>query len=492
MKIHLLFFILCLLTLKSIAADNKKQEIDSIVSKAKELQSQGQFLPQLETAIKALKLSDTYNYDEGKARAHFSMADALVYVGLYKEALQHLEAVEQTNYYKEKIIMQSEVHRVRGRAYTYLKLNQQAIREYYLQLGVIKNLEGDAQKISYLYTYANLCTVFDRLVQLDSVQKYIELQLRVLQGGDEKNYALMYLGLYDDLGQLYVRKGDFGRAQKYLDKSLELVDKYKIPQYSNTYLFLANLEIEKGNYKQALAFYEKSLAHKRALGDRNGVKDSYRHLADFYRKTKLDQAKVNEYERAFSRLNDSLEKENKQVIHLALNLILKSKDKETATKVSKSVTITVVILLVLIVVITFFIWRVRHNRRLLGQKEGELHETESLNRELIEQIGENKFNNLIDLAKSNNPEFLILFTELYPQFIQSLKTLDPNIRTTEMEFCAMAFLNFSTKNIAEYTYVTVRAVQVRKNRLRKKFNIPSEVDFNTWMHGLSEHCQVEI
>ncbi|MNH93352.1 hypothetical protein D3C73_459520 [compost metagenome] len=122
----------------------------------------------------------------------------------------------------------------------------------------------------------------------------------------------------------------------------------------------------------------------------------------------------------------------------------------------------------------------------MGQKEDALQETESINKELTEQIGENKFNNLIELAKSNNPEFLTLFTELYPQFIQALKSLDSNLRSTELEFCAMAFLNFSTKNIAEYTFVTIRAVQIRKNRLRKKFEIPSDADFNNWMRELAD------
>lgn len=64
--------------------------------------------------------------------------------------------------------------------------------------------------------------------------------------------------------------------------------------------------------------------------------------------------------------------------------------------------------------------------------------------------------------------------------------MDTKIRTTELEFCAMAFLNFSTKNIAEYTYVTIRAVQIRKNRLRKKFEIPSAEDFNNWMRELDK------
>ncbi|VTR34152.1 helix-turn-helix transcriptional regulator [Sphingobacterium thalpophilum] len=136
----------------------------------------------------------------------------------------------------------------------------------------------------------------------------------------------------------------------------------------------------------------------------------------------------------------------------------------------------------------YFIWNANRKRRLQGKHEDALSERENVNKmlsinnkELSEQVEENKFNNLLALAKSNNPEFLILFSELYPEFIEALKDMDPKIRSTELEFCAMAYLNFSTKNIAEYTFVTIRAVQVRKNRLRKKFNIPSDEDFNSWM-----------
>lgn len=100
----------------------------------------------------------------------------------------------------------------------------------------------------------------------------------------------------------------------------------------------------------------------------------------------------------------------------------------------------------------------------------------------------NNFNDLITLAKNNNAEFLALFNEIYPEFVASLKKINPKIRSSELEFCAMTFLNFSTKNIAQYTFVTVRAVQVRKNRLRKKLNIASDIDFNNWMrdqiHGI--------
>ncbi|MDH1884199.1 hypothetical protein [Empedobacter sp. GD03797] len=99
-------------------------------------------------------------------------------------------------------------------------------------------------------------------------------------------------------------------------------------------------------------------------------------------------------------------------------------------------------------------------------------------------INEDKFQKLLDLLKGNNPEFLILFKELYPDLVTKIKTLNPSIKSSELSFCAMLYLNYSTKDIAEITFVTVRAVQIRKNRLRKKYNIDSDIDINKWMRNL--------
>lgn len=217
------------------------------------------------------------------------------------------------------------------------------------------------------------------------------------------------------------------------------------------------------------------------VGDWDSVRDRYKFLAEYYRYYKLGNEKADLYDVAYSRLNDSLENQNRKMMDTVLNHILKSNEEESTTKVTNYVNIIKITVAILIVVIIFFVWRSRRKSKILGAKDEALQETEIINKKLMEQIGENKFDKLIDLAKNNSPEFLTLFSELYPEFINALKSKDPNLRSTELEFCAMAFLNFSTKNIAEYTYVTIRAVQVRINRLRKKFEIPSDADFNNWM-----------
>ncbi|WP_313263877.1 tetratricopeptide repeat protein [Sphingobacterium sp.] len=488
MKKHILLSILVFFSFKSIAAGNNKQEVDSLLAKSMEFARAGELLPYLETAIKALNLANATGNDEGQAKSGSYMAEGLLAVGLFKEGLKQLDQIETTDYYKNEIFMQSEVHRMRGRAYGGLKLHQQAIREFRLQQGLIKRLKGEKQIKSYQFNYENLGVVFGYLGQMDSVQKYIELQLDNLKVFEEKDASMRYQIVYGNLGDLYVKKGDYVKAQQYIDKSLALTRKYKIPVVYNLYTSIALLEKKKGNLKKAAEFYEKSLENKKKVGNRDGMRISYRTLADFYRNEHLDKAKADQYEMAFSRLNDSLESENRQVVDQVLSQILRLKDQESESKVSKAAKITLFAMVLLFAAIVFFVWRSRYNRRLLGQKEEALQETASINKELTEQIGENKFSSLIELAKSNNPEFLTLFKELYPEFIQALKTLDPNLRSTELEFCAMAFLNFSTKNIAEYTFVTIRAVQVRKNRLRKKFDIPSDADFNNWMRGLVDEA----
>ncbi|WP_312192017.1 hypothetical protein [Sphingobacterium sp.] len=486
MKKQVLFLILCLFTFKAFSNDIKKKEIDELLNKAKESHASVNLLQQLESAMKARDLANKYDYDEGKTKAQFWIADALLYVGLFKESFKSIENLQGTKYYDEDPQLQSETHGMKGKCYMYLGLTHQAIQEFHLQLAAATNLESEKQKKFSVFAYGNLSTIFGRTGKIDSLVKYNQLQLETLRGLDEKENALLFIGVYDDMGNFYTKKLDFPKAEYYLKKSLELVERYNVPVYYNTMTYLGNLEQEKENYKEGLVFFDKSLANKKAVGNRNAVRNSYRFLADYYAYYKLGDAKAQEYEFAFSRLNDSLEKENRQVMDMVLARILNSKDKESATKVSKSTTISIIVLVMSVISIVFFTWRVRRNRKIIVQKEEALQETETINKGLVEQIGENKFNNLIELAKNNNPEFLTLFKELYPEFIQALKTYDSNLRSTELEFCAMAFLNFSTKNISEYTYVTIRAVQVRKNRLRKKFDIPSDADFNNWMRELGE------
>ncbi|MBC9795263.1 helix-turn-helix transcriptional regulator [Sinomicrobium weinanense] len=125
----------------------------------------------------------------------------------------------------------------------------------------------------------------------------------------------------------------------------------------------------------------------------------------------------------------------------------------------------------------------REKERLIEEKESVLKQKEEETRELEQKVNE-AFKEVVALAKENNPEFISRFMEVYPDFYSRLLDMDPNLQASELHFCAMLFLNFSTKEIAAYTYVTPKAVQTRKYRLRKKFDIPSDKDISLWLREL--------
>lgn len=104
----------------------------------------------------------------------------------------------------------------------------------------------------------------------------------------------------------------------------------------------------------------------------------------------------------------------------------------------------------------------------------------------IESTSKISFKELTDLAVSNSPNFLMRFREIYPLFCKNIILLEPKIQNRELTFCAYIFLNFSSKDIARYTFVSTRSVQMRKSRLRKKFSIGSDKDIFLWMQNFNK------
>ena len=199
-----------------------------------------------------------------------------------------------------------------------------------------------------------------------------------------------------------------------------------------------------------------------------------------------DEATIGEAKhhlKEYNAISDSLERHNKMVSDLILSGIVKKKEIALSKKTSLFVYIVGGLIILSILLVVFLILRNRIHKRRLTRKNILIESTAGKIELLEEELENNLFGEIIELAKNNSPEFLPLFEKGYPEFVSAMRDLNPAIRSAELYFCALAYLNFSTKDIANYTFVTVRAVQIRRNRLRKKYNIPSEVDFNEWFRS---------
>ncbi|MCE5206258.1 MAG: LuxR C-terminal-related transcriptional regulator [Porphyromonadaceae bacterium] len=132
--------------------------------------------------------------------------------------------------------------------------------------------------------------------------------------------------------------------------------------------------------------------------------------------------------------------------------------------------ILVIVLLALLPkgILIFYAWRKSEEKNHSDHKEiSTMHQEPKIDLYFEEIRG---------LVIKNDPLFLKRFTEVYPDFTRRLLRKHPGLLKSELSLCAMIFLNFSSKEIAEYTFIQHRSVQTNKSRLRKKMRLSSDVD----------------
>lgn len=185
-------------------------------------------------------------------------------------------------------------------------------------------------------------------------------------------------------------------------------------------------------------------------------------------------------------INDSLQETKEQIVAAYVDKMI-SEEQRKQKDFQNKIYGLLIFLFVGFVVKTYFMVRyynkTKRERKKMKSENLELLKTK-VEKEQLEQQLNVAFEEVIQLAKENSPEFLIRFQEVYPDCYNKLTQKFPDLQTSELKFCAMLFLNFSSKDIAEFTFVTPKAIQNRKNRLRKKLNISSDEDLNVWIQKL--------
>ena len=89
---------------------------------------------------------------------------------------------------------------------------------------------------------------------------------------------------------------------------------------------------------------------------------------------------------------------------------------------------------------------------------------------MLNQLGENADSDNFWEVYQNN------FNLIHKNFFKKLKAQYPALTPTDLRFCALLRLNLSTKEIAQFTALSVRGVEGARYRLRKKFNLPEGTD----------------
>lgn len=100
---------------------------------------------------------------------------------------------------------------------------------------------------------------------------------------------------------------------------------------------------------------------------------------------------------------------------------------------------------------------------------------------LINNLSKENIEEIYKLAETNSPLYLEKFNVFFPTFKDQLLHLSPNLSQNEIHFCTLIKLNLETKKIAQILNQTVRSVESKKYRLKKKLNLENEINIQEYL-----------
>ncbi len=82
-------------------------------------------------------------------------------------------------------------------------------------------------------------------------------------------------------------------------------------------------------------------------------------------------------------------------------------------------------------------------------------------------------------------QFANHFDTVHSDFLKALHGSYRNLGNNELKLCAYLRMNLSSKEIAQLMNISVRGVEISRYRLRKKFQIPTEVNLSNFLLNFS-------
>ncbi len=442
---------------------------NALIIKSENLRIRGQKKELISLNEKYITISKNQNYLKGEILGYINIANIYGTIGDYKNSFYYLQKAEKkikkinSAYLSAKLYQEyGQVNYVIGLYVKALKYNAQSI--YY---GKMISNHGEKEILSGIY--ANRADFLHNVHQDDSSLIYLHKALKI------KSSPVINSLIAD---HYMVYKKNIDSSSYYLNNALKLLQKmnYWNIQRGQTYYYYGNFLNKNKEPEKALLYYEKSVAILEKTKRVYNIPLLYKTISSTYGELN-DEEKEKEYLEKYTKLKDSLNRVCNESVNTSIDGIIREKESEHTSKKNMLLVYNIVVLC-LIVILLFLYIRYQKNINIIKQKE---FETDVLREKL-----NNSYDYIVDLAKKNDPNFLNKFQEAYPDFVRKMLAINSNLSKSDLSFCAMIWLGFSSKEIAQYTFVEHRSVQNKKNRLRKKLNISSDIDLHLFFKSLSD------
>jgi len=326
--------------------------------------------------------------------------------------------------------------------------------------------KADAKSEKVFFAKANVLGSFANLY-LDKKQpkEAAKKIFQVIKNGEqiedlEKRNAFQYLN-YSNIANVYLQI-NIDSAKIFAEKSLAIQPKENFDERNlmTNYTVLGTYYEKKEDFKSAIEYFHKALKINKTNGTDLNLNEIYLPLQRIY--SAINQTDSAEFYR------NKAEAYDLKVMNSKYNSLQKvlSKEKDQQ-KFSPFKYLYIVAGMGLLSAFGLYYFSRKIKSAVENDDENRTEKT-GPSPEILQQ--------LIELLEKNDPTFLINFELAFPDFIASLSQKHPELQPSEREFCAMLKLKLSTKEIAKYTFIETRTVQNKKYRLRKKLDIPQDVD----------------
>lgn len=491
-----LFLLLCFLFLSFpiLSQQSRRHELEQYLEKSEEHIEAFQFAKGLDLAKKASVLALKNSNSKYLAKSYYLMSKAFFGLEMKDYSLIYInKGLSESGYTKSAPILKAQLHDVRAMTYINMGLYKKSRDECKIVIETLKGRESQIEAAKVLSnTYQNIANSYysESNRKLDSVWRYSKLSVEILKGIPEQKIVRDLTVIYGNEGLNYLELKDFESARFYFQKVTDIKKRNGITFYSDINDAWSQYYFDIGDYENSLKYALKAVEEAEKSGVNNNNTTDFIAIYEEISETYAilgDTHNANKYLNIFVDKKKIKEKKHKEEVAIALDVIKNEDLKWMKSRLYVYLIIFSVFIAFLILLYIRYRIRVQKERReiflKLQKREIELTNTENEKIELKQKVNES-FEEIIQLAKDNNPELLIRFWEVYPELKSRLLAINPDLKASELTLCAYIYLGFSTKEIADYTFKSIKTIQNRKNSLRKRLYIDSEKDINVWMVSL--------
>ncbi|PRY84786.1 helix-turn-helix transcriptional regulator [Mongoliibacter ruber] len=475
MKIRLLQFFL-IVTVPVFQVKSQPLDREYISKKVLSFKTEGEYDEAVNFLLDLLSLDEAKLNERERTFAKLEMANVMWIIHKYDECLHYLVEAEK------------DLKRFNDPDLTYILKQEYA--QYYYQIGLLgKSLEKSYEAVEIIlkipdvydwerkvrYVYGSMAYRYMNVGMIDSALHYVYKAQSHMKYPMETvflfNYHLNNNSPKDSI-DFY-----FERIKKDSQSSTNTIhDKF----FAN--ICVIDYHLKNGQFEQALPLIEGAIEVAERINRPRFLKSAYFSMIQYNRGVGNEFMEL-VYLSKLIQANVLLNEERLKGFTLALETTERLSEERELEIIDKNKKTLFMLLLVFSSSGVYLLWVIQKRKRKIILFEENLDKLKE-ERVQLERIVESSCEEVIKMAKDNDPAFLPLFKEYYNTVFVKLDNLNPSLSSEEFKLCAMIYLDFSTKEIAKSTFVQVKTVQMKKYRLRKKLDIDSSVDLSDWVKSL--------